>query len=223
MKSHALIACSALFLLGLASPGVSAADEQPENLTLEILMQRFASSRGVVATFHEHKELELLSDPVESRGRLYIVPPDRMVRITTAPQPSTLVIDHDELVFEDELGREEMDLRSQPAARQFVDHMLVLFRGDLALMRKRYELQFDSAGATWTLEITPRTNPLKQLIASIALEGEGPKLRKMVILELNGDRTVTTYPEIATDYAFGDAELAELFGRKTDDASKRSP
>ena len=48
-------------------------------------------------------------------------------------------------------------------------------------------------------------------------------LEEMVIIEVNGDRTVTTYPEIAVDHAFSEAELAELFRRKTDDAAQRSP
>ena len=78
-------AMAALFAWALPS---GASDEAPPSL--EGLMAGMASARGVVAEFHETKEIALLRAPIESRGVLHFVPPDRLVRRVVDPAPSEL-------------------------------------------------------------------------------------------------------------------------------------
>ena len=79
MRSAAACAASLILLLVCAPAGA-----EPDETGLDALLARMAATRGVAAEFRESREVALLVEPLESRGLLYFVPPDRMARFTTA-------------------------------------------------------------------------------------------------------------------------------------------
>ena len=87
MRSAAACSASAaLAALGLAAAAAAATPE------LDEILRRMASARGVEAPFEERKEIALLAQPLETRGVIYFVPPDRFARFTTSPGASALVV-----------------------------------------------------------------------------------------------------------------------------------
>jgi outer membrane lipoprotein-sorting protein len=182
-------------------------------------MAGMAETSGVWARFVEHKEIALLSEPIETRGTLVFVPPDRLRRSTAAPSRSELVIAGDRFAFHDEAGSDAVDLSASPLARQFVDNFIVLFNGDLGDLRERYEPEFTATDAEWSLALRPRQRPLSDLIERITLVGTGPLLRSMEMLEKDGDRTTTRFSDVEVDRHFTPAELEQLFALPTSDAA----
>jgi outer membrane lipoprotein-sorting protein len=178
---------------------------------LEAVMADFARSRGVEATFREEKSLPLLVSPLVSEGVLYYAPPQRMVRFTTEPEPTSLLVVGDRLRMQDSLGVEEIDLAAFGTARQFVDQLLVLFQGDLVALRERYELEFEWRDGAWALTLTPKSRRMRGVIQEIALSGRDRALEAMVVTGAAGDVTRTTYERVDTDRSFRDEELAALF------------
>lgn len=202
--------CRALGI-ALALPAGAAAAEPAGPPTLEALMAGMAQTSGVEARFLERKEIALLSEPIETRGSLVFLPPDRLVRVTTAPSASRLVIAGDSFSFRDAAGGEAMDLSANPLAREFVDNFIVLFNGDLARLRERYEPALSGDGERWTLALRPRHRPLSDLIERITLEGSGRTLRGMEMLERDGDRTTTRFEEVRVDRRFTPEEIERWF------------
>lgn len=199
-------------LLSLVAARAFAAPEEPAPTpTLEALMAGMAQTSGVMASFLERKEIALLSEPIESRGRLVFVPPDHLVRTTDSPSRSRLVIAGERFAFRDAAGGDAVDLSANPLAREFVDNFIVLFNGDLPKLRERYEPAFSAAGATWSLALRPRHRPLADLIERITLEGSGAQLRRMEMLERDGDRTTTTFHDVVVDRRFTPEEIERLF------------
>ena len=174
-------------------------------------MAHFASSRGVAASFREEKSLPLLTAPLVSEGVLYYVPPRRMLRITTVPEVTSLLLDGDRLRMQDSLGVEEFDLGAHEAVRQFVDQLLVLFQGDAKALRGRYEIDFVWRGGPWTLRLTPKSLRVRAVIRDIALTGRDRALDEMVVRGAAGEVTRTTYTDVETDRSFRAEELAALF------------
>jgi outer membrane lipoprotein-sorting protein len=204
----------ALPLAGLALLAVAAAGspaEPPPAPTLEAFMAGMAGTSGVEARFREVKEVALLAEPLEVRGTLFFVPPDRLARVTHEPGRSRLVIDGERLSFEDEADGEAIDLSGNPVAREFVSNFIVLFNGDLEALRARYEPHFRVEGGRWSLRLVPRRRPLRDFVAFVRLEGEGRSLARMELVETDGDRTVTTFTEVEVDRRFGAEELSRLF------------
>jgi outer membrane lipoprotein-sorting protein len=214
-RIRARCAGSAVLLVLAASPTVGHAAPEAAALTLEELTRGMATTSGVVAEFREVKELAILDAPIESRGTLSFVPPDRLARITTSPTETRLIVDGGRLRYRDAAGGEAIDLSDNPVARQFVDNMIVVFNGDLAAMRARYEIELTSDDRGWRLALTPRHASVRHFISRITLAGHDRALRELVTLEADGDRTTTTFDHVEVDHTFTAAELERLF-RTTD-------
>jgi hypothetical protein len=202
-----------LALLWAAAPatGAESAAVPSGPLTLEILMQRMASTTGVRAAFREEKRLALLAAPLVSEGMLYFVPPARLARITTHPGASSLVIDGGRLSYSDETGASDVDLASNRTARTLVENFVVLFSGDLAALRERYDIAFEAEDRRWRMRLTPKAAPLATFIAWVELRGAGPALEEMTLHEADGDQTLTRFERVETDTRFTPEELARLF------------
>jgi hypothetical protein len=204
------LAALAALLAGLAASAVRA-EPAAAALDLETLMRHFAASRGVEAEFREEKTLPLLALPLRSEGVIYFAPPDRMLRVTRSPEAGSLLVAGDRLRMEDALGVEEIDLAAQPAARRFVDQLLLLFRGDLAGLEREYHVAFEAQGERWSLRLTARSRQVRQLVREVTLRGEKAHLDEMVVTGTDGDVTRTRYSRVVSDRAFADDELAALF------------
>ncbi len=183
-------------------------------LTLDELLGHMATTRGVVAEFHEVKVLALLDAPLETRGTLYFVPPDKLARVTREPAATRLLLVGDHMRFEDEAGASDIDLSQNPVARQFANNLIVLWRGDRAALEALYHLDFSADGARWKLGLAPKSAPLDRFIRAIRIEGDGPAIREMELVETDGDRTQTVFDKSEVDHAFGPDEALAIFGPK---------
>lgn len=220
MRSWTACGASLAFALLLAAPPAAAgadaareagSGEEAEPLALETLMRGMAESRGVVARFREVKEVSLLAEPVVSRGVLYFVPPDRLARHVTEPGDRWLRVDGERLSFRDETGEDALDLGESPVAREIVENLVVLFRGDLPALRERYAVRFEAEEERWTLRLEPRAAPLADYVERVVLRGEGRALREMVWRETDGDRTITTFTRVEADRPLSAAERRRAF------------
>ncbi|HVH07859.1 MAG TPA: outer membrane lipoprotein carrier protein LolA [Myxococcota bacterium] len=199
--------------LGLAlAVAAHAAEPAPAPATIEALMEGMARAKGVLAEWSEVKELALLSAPIESRGVLHFIPPDRMVRRTLAPAVSSLVVDGKRVLFRDTSGAAPVDLSGDPSAKEFVDNFTTIFRGDLGALRAKYEVTFESTPPRWQLGLVPRDAVLRRFVASVTLAGEGETMREMVLQERDGDRTTTRFGKVETDHVYTPVEVEALFG-----------
>ena len=206
MKSAAVFASSLCLLL----PGWSAAEEA-DAAQLDALLARMADTRGVSAEFLERREVALLVEPLESRGVLYFVPPDRMARFTSAPAFSALVSDGGALTFRESRDAPETDLSSSPMAAAFVENFMAVFSGDRDRLERFYTATLQAADEDWELVLVPRGKPLSRFIASVSLRGDRGGMRELAVQETDGDRTVTRFVSVETDREFDPAELATLF------------
>jgi hypothetical protein len=202
---------SGLLAIALVVPAASA---EPETLTLDVLLHHMASTRGVVAEFREVKTLALLAEPLESRGTLYFQPPDRFVRTTHEPAMTRLALVGARMQFEDATGTSQLDLADDPVARQFAANLMALWQGDRARLEALYRLEFAAEEARWTLALVPRKPPLDRFIERIRLAGDGATMREMELLEVDGDRTLTTFEKSEVDHAFEPEEAQRVFGVK---------
>jgi Outer membrane lipoprotein carrier protein LolA-like len=189
-----------------------AASATPPSLTLAELLSRMASTRGVVAEFHEQKEIALLDRPLESAGTIYFAPPDRFTRVTRSPAVTRLVLDGARMRFEDATGADAVDLGANPVARQFAENMVALWSGDRARLEKLYELDFRAEQTRWELVLVPRDGTLARFVERLAMRGDGAEMRELELVERDGDRTLTQFLSSDVDHAFSADEASKIFG-----------
>jgi len=198
--------------LGLAvAPAWAQTPESDAGFTLESLLQTMTATSGLSAEFSERKELALLSAPLESRGHLYFVPPDRFARFTTQPEFTALVIDGQHVRFREGADGDELDLSANPMTRAFVDNFVVLWSGDRQRLERLYAATLQVEGERWELSLAPREAPLDRFIEAVVLRGRGGALEQMVVRDRDGDRTVTALHSVRLDRSFSGAELERIF------------
>ena len=195
----------------VAGPALAQAQDPVGDVTLPELCERLAEVPGLYAEFREEKYMALLEDPLVDEGTLHFAPPRRMARHTLRPRASTVLIDRQQMRFGDASRQEALDLQSNPTLRMFVDGFLLLWEGDLERLRELFEVSFSSEGARWHLTLRPRRAPLSDVIAALSFEGEGVVLSRMVLEEVGGDRTVTTYHAVDAAHVYDEAEIARVF------------
>lgn len=218
MRRQCQLALAAALWLGLVATPARAQSGEPGSrdgatgdAALATLMQRFASSGGVRARFRETKRLALLEAPLETEGLVVFAPPDRLVRHTTKPGSSSVVVDGRRVLIRDETGVQHLELGEDDVARQLVDNLSVLLRGDLAALRSRYSVRSHFEDGAWRLELKPRSALLSRVVESIRVEGRGAALERMEVRETNGDSTVTLFFDVETGLSFEPGELERVF------------
>jgi len=209
MRSSA--ACWASAALAAASLAAAAPGASPE---LDEVLRRMRSTSGVEAPFVERKEISLLASPLETRGVIYFVPPDRFARFTSSPGTSALLVTGDQVQLR-EGEAAPVDLSGNRVARVFVENFVALWSGDRAKLESLYQAEFRGTREAWELRLVPRRAPLSEVLAAITLRGDRDALRELVVEERDGDRTTTRFGATRTDRVFTPEELRQIFSAGT--------
>jgi outer membrane lipoprotein-sorting protein len=204
-------------ICGGGSLASDAIDPAPSELAA--LMERFAGSGGVRVRFRELRHLSILTDPIETTGRVYFAPPDRLARHTTWPDRSSVVVEAGRVSVGDETGQRVFDFDTSEVARALVGNLMIVFRGDLESLKARYSITFDSAGENWTLDLEPRSRAVRGIIDRIRFTGRNRELSAMETHETNGDRTIMRFDEIELGLAWEQGDLDRIFSLDPPDAA----
>lgn len=195
-----------------ASTTPSTTTGAPESF--EALLEALSRMSGFEAGFREEKTIALLAEPLESEGRLYFQPPDRLLRRTTAPRASDVLVTRERVVLVDGASATTIDLASQEQIRPLVESILWLFAGDREALERSYAVDYRRGTATetgWTLSLRPRRSPLDLLIRELRISGEGLEARRFEVVEATGDRSVTSLFEADAERVFSAEERRQLF------------
>lgn len=183
-------ALSLLFSTSLPTQAQRAATVPQWNLPA--LMTTLRQVRGSTAHFDETRYLHLLSQPQRSSGRLIYVAPDRLQKETLEPTASRMTIIGDRLTIERPGGSpREMSMRDNAAVGALVESVRATLAGDLPALTRYFLVTLDGGPDNWSLGLVPREGSLRELIATIRIQGGRDAIREIDTAAANGDRTDT--------------------------------
>ncbi len=181
-------------------------------ITTDTILTRMARIQGLHCSYREEKRIALLSAPISSEGTIDYARPGRMIRRVTRPSPQIVFIDGGELRMVEGGRTQRIDLAAQPVVRSFVDSFLQLLQGDRSALERTYTLTLETAASNaWTLILRPRAAPLTQFVREIRFSGHGDAMEQMVMLEVSGDSTTTTFSQVNPNQRWTTAEAARVF------------
>jgi hypothetical protein len=180
----------------LAISALAADAGETEDAQLAARVARLHAKGAIEREFVETKQLALLTAPLESRGRMAFVPPDRLLWEIVAPEPSILRVEGGQV----ELSRpgaksRRLDLSAEPGARGLVDAIRLLLAGDLGALRRDYALTLAEERDAWHLALTPRAEAQRRVVARIELAGMGDAPRELWLKFANGDLSHVAFVE----------------------------
>ena len=175
-----------------APPGPPA--PSPSATPLPVPLQRLArdlARRGAQrVAFVERRYSSLTREPLESRGTLAFMPPDRLQRTTTAPRPETLTIQGDLLTIDSGDARPRtVRIDAYPALVGLVQSLRATLAGDLAGLQQHFSLAMQGGPQGWTLTLLPFDAALAQSVERIVLQGRAGEVERVEVFEPGGDRT----------------------------------
>lgn len=198
LASTATALCIAL-LCGLgagsahAEPPVkkSAAKKVPKQ-TLSTLLQGFADMPGLEASFVEEKHLALLVSPLKSEGTLQFTAPGFLRRTVNSPRMSSVVVTPTTAQILSNGKLQTIKLLERKDIGALVQSLTWILAGNQQAIEQDFTVVLAQQSSGWRLTMTPKRKPLTELISRIVLDGSGPAVRTVKVLETNGDYSVTT-------------------------------
>ncbi|RMG56417.1 MAG: outer membrane lipoprotein carrier protein LolA [Gammaproteobacteria bacterium] len=162
-----------------------------DDAELAALMSRLAAVPERRVAFTEEQTSSLLDVPLVQSGSLYYRRPDYLERQVGQRRA---IIDGERVILDDGQGqRREIGLDDLPLLRAFVASFRALLAGDLEALRRHYRVALDRQGAQWHVRLEPRDARMRAVVSGIEVEGQGDRPERFVLLETNGDRTVTEF------------------------------
>jgi outer membrane lipoprotein-sorting protein len=200
-----------LLVLGLLLPLASTVSAQDAELGR--LLDRFEALEGLECRFREERRVALIAAPLVSEGRIFFDPPGRFLRRTEAPEPASMRIADGELLMVDGDRTERMAVDQNPVLQAFLESFRAVLAGDRDTLERFYRVELTARdGDAWSLRLVPRDAALARFVRDIALDGEGVRIRRMVIREVSGDVSETAFRDVDLDRRFSAAEARALFG-----------
>jgi hypothetical protein len=164
---------------------------------LTTLMTALHQVRTSNARFVEVRYLHLLNQPQRSSGRLLYVAPNYLQKTTTEPTPSRLTVSDDRLTVEQQgQPTRAIALQDYSGIGRLVDSIRATLAGDLPALTRSFTTTLAGGPDGWTLTLEPRDEKLRNIVASIRIQGQRETIRDILTLQADGDRTeMTVTPE----------------------------
>jgi hypothetical protein len=189
----------------------AAVAEQPTDA--RSLLAKMSTVSGLEARFVEKKKLALLKAPLVSEGRIYYTRGGYMARVVEKPIASTVRIGPTKLQVIDDAGKKDVDLRSRPDIKTFVESFVHVVAGDYDALAKVYKLSFASEGDdAWLLTLEPTSETLSKLVTKLEVRGKGFAPHTNRVLEAAGDSTEIALHSVDPEREFTAEERERLFG-----------
>lgn len=140
--------------------------------------------------YQEEKHLRILEQPLTSSGLLHFEPPDTLVREIDGWRGTVYRIEGNQVSIS-EGGRilRQIDLQAIPELAGFASILRALLAADIETLEKQYTLTLTGTVESWTLHLSPRNEPLSQLVERVSIEGGNGRLQMVEILESGGNRS----------------------------------
>lgn len=185
-----LLAGAGLLLGLIATPALAAWD-------LTQLMQGLAQNKSGRASFVEKKYIALLDKPVESSGELLYTAPDRLEKRTLKPKPESMLIESGTLTVERNKRRMTLRLQDYPELVAFTESIRGTLAGDIAALRRIYNVDLEGSEERWTLTLRPVETKMLEVVQRIRIGGSRAEVKTIEIEQTDKDRSVMVIAPLA--------------------------
>jgi Outer membrane lipoprotein carrier protein LolA-like len=172
--------------------------------TVNDLMTALAVRGNANATFTERRYVPVLDAPVQSSGTLRFVAPDRLEKHTLQPRAESLVLAGDQLTLQQGQRTRSLALTDLPDNGLAINSLRGTMAGDLAALRRGWNVTLFGERRIWTLSLTPLSATVAQYIETVLIEGRQDQIDRIEIRQADGVRSVMQIEPVPTARAAPD-------------------
>jgi len=167
--------------------------------SVDDLMTALAARGSADATFTEQRYAPVLDAPVQSSGTLRFVAPDRLEKHTLQPRAESLVLAGDQLTLLQGARTRRLALTDLPDNGLAINSLRGTMAGDLAALRRGWNVTLFGERRIWTLSLTPLSAAVAQYIETVLIEGQQDRIDRIEIRQADGVRSVMQIKPAAAD------------------------
>jgi hypothetical protein len=201
------------FLAGLAAAGAASLGLPARADDVSDVLAQIAKARGglrtLVASFVQERTIGLLASVVKSEGELTLVRPDRLRWELAPPDAITYWIGPEGFAYATPSGGGSAGKAGAGRFGAVLADLMIFLGGDLEKLRARYALSVSRPGGGVVLVARPRADDVKKHVSSLELAA-GPELwgvKRVVLEEQSGDKSVITFTSLARDVKVDPAKM----------------
>ena len=183
---HAWLVAAAL---ALSLCGIARAQAAFDLAQLTDLLGRVKAGE---ASFVEKRQVQVLGRTLESSGRLSFRAPDAFSRETLSPRHEKMEVNGNVLTLSIGERSRTMQLDSSPEAAVIVEAIRGTLTGNRNALERSFAATVAGGAASWTLDLVPRDQHLRELVGSVRLLGHESAVREVQVRLADGDRTTMT-------------------------------
>ncbi len=184
MRLVPLLLCGLVQLYPLAGVAHTA-----PGFTLAKLMAGLAGVRAASASFTETKSLPLLTTNLQSSGLLDYRAPDYVRKTTTSPAPQDFVLQDGTVTLTLNGQTQRFSLDQAPQLAGLVEGVRATLAGELATLRRYYDLSLSGGPSHWQLLLRPRARDLAAMMAWMSITGDGDRITEIDSADAKGGVT----------------------------------
>ncbi len=191
-RRHLLLSLAAASTAMLVGPAVQA-DQVGEALKRVLAARQ--PIKTMQASFKQKRLIGLLATAVESKGKLTIVRPNRLRWDLLPPDGVTYWIGPEGLAMANQDGVAKIGKSAAGRFATVLTDLLVMLGGDMAKLRKRYELTIQEPDGRLILTAKPKSKKVAKHIAKLVMETTQQlwQVKRVEIIEKNGDQSVIEF------------------------------
>ena len=142
--------------------------------------------------FHETRESPWLAVPVEASGSMKSSA-TMLEKQVEHPRRETwrILDDRLQLITPASTTAKQFMFSEAPAVAALAGALRHVMAGDLQALDKDFRLMLGGDERLWTLQLTPRRQDIARFLKELELQGTGPHVQVIVIVESQGDRSTT--------------------------------
>ena len=190
-RARAVLLAAAL-AHGVAAAAEGAAEESAWDVAR--LMQELAKVKTSKGRFVERRYVGILTTPLESSGTLLYVAPDRLEKRTLSPRVESVLLEGEQLTLESGQPKRRRSIRLEdyPAVGVFVESIRSTLAGDLAALKRLFEIALEGDERKWRMVLKPTDRNMQELLSEIRVGGSRGTIHSIEFIEPNGDRSTMT-------------------------------
>jgi len=158
------------------------------------------------ASFEEIKDFSIFLDAVTVTGTLRYKKPNYLERQVESPHRELAIIEDDVIRIERDRGGENdanMEMQHSidihPAVRTLVESIRATFAGDIGVLERYYQLEFEGSKSDWKLTLLPLQASVKEFVRQVVITGSGREVRKIITTETDDSESEITILETTFD------------------------
>jgi hypothetical protein len=170
-----------------------------QNWSLSTLMDSISAVKYRSAHFTETKKLSLLEIPLTQTGTLHFSYPDKLVKKTFTPEPSSFEIVGAKLIITQAgAPTQTLMMTDHPQMLAFFESLRAVLAGDLPALQSHFKTRLEGTSSDWKLILLPAEGQLAKWIRQIEIHGAAAQVKRYIVLEQSGDESLTTLKPINT-------------------------